>query len=133
MKSLITRQLIGLALWALLAGGFAPLLPQQQAQSQATQTQASTPAQNAGRLAPTLESEARDKTQKPDEVLKAMNVQPGQVIVDIGAGKGYFTRRFAAAVGSTGQAIGVEIDPANVRAMMADAKRYGLTNYEARL
>src|ERR1051326_65448 len=75
-------------------------------------------------------SEPRDSTQRPDEVLKAMNVQSGQVIADIGAGRGYFTRRFAAAGGPGGKAIGLDIDPAAVRAMMADAKKYGLTNYE---
>jgi arsenite methyltransferase len=62
-----------------------------------------------------------------------MNVKPGQVIVDIGAGAGYFTRRFAAAVGPTGKAIGVEIDSAMVRSLNADARRLNLTNYEARL
>lgn len=79
------------------------------------------------------EPDGRDKEQKPDEVLKLMNVKPGQVIVDIGAGAGYFTRRFAAAVGPTGKAIGVEIDSAMVRGMNADARRLSLTNYEARL
>ncbi len=79
------------------------------------------------------ESNGRDKKQKPDEVLKLMNVKLGQVIVDIGAGSGYFTRRFAAAVGPTGKAIGVEIDSAMVRSMHADARRLSLTNYEARL
>jgi SAM-dependent methyltransferase len=55
------------------------------------------------------------------------------VIVDIGAGSGYFTRRFAAAVGPAGKAIGVEIDSAMVRSMNADARRLNLTNYEALL
>jgi predicted methyltransferase len=79
------------------------------------------------------EPDGRDKEQKPDEVLKLMNVKLGQVIVDIGAGSGYFTRRFAAAVGPTGKAIGVEIDSVMVRSMNADARRLSLTNYEARL
>ncbi len=79
------------------------------------------------------EPDSRDKEQKPDEVLKLMNVKPGQVIVDIGAGSGYFTRRFAAAAGPTGKAIGVEIDSAMVRSLNADARRLNLANYEARL
>ena len=79
------------------------------------------------------ELDDRDKEQKPDEVLKLMNVKPGQVIVDIGAGSGYFTRRFAAAVGPAGKAIGVEIDSAMVHKLNADARRLSLTNYEARL
>ncbi len=79
------------------------------------------------------EPDSRDKEQKPDDVLKLMNVKPGQVIVDIGAGSGYFTRRFAAAVGPTGKAIGVEIDSAMIRSLNADARRLNLANYEARL
>jgi arsenite methyltransferase len=79
------------------------------------------------------EPDGRDKEQKPDEVLKLMNVKSGQVIVDIGAGSGYFTRRFASAVGPTGKAIGVEISASLVRALNADARRLNLTNYEARL
>jgi SAM-dependent methyltransferase len=54
-------------------------------------------------------------------------------LVDIGAGSGYFTRRFAAAVGPAGKAIGVEIDSAMVHKLNADARRLSLTNYEARL
>jgi predicted methyltransferase len=79
------------------------------------------------------EPEDRDKEQKPDEVLKLMNVKTGQVIVDIGAGSGYFTRRFASAVGTAGKAIGVEIDSAMVHKLNADARRLSLANYEARL
>ncbi len=85
------------------------------------------------RSSPPAEADGRDKEQKPDEVLKLMNVKPGQMIVDIGAGAGYFTRRFAAAVGPAGKAIGVEIDSAMVRSLNADARRLNLPNYEARL
>lgn len=80
-----------------------------------------------------IEAEPRDKQQKPDDVLRLMGVRAGQVIADIGAGDGYFTRRFAAAVGPNGKALGIEIDPAAVRTMTVDAQRRGLANYEARL
>jgi arsenite methyltransferase len=80
-----------------------------------------------------IEAEPRDKEQKPVEVLQLMGVRAGQVIADIGAGDGYFTRRFAAAIGPTGKALGIEIDPKAVRAMTVDAQRRGLSNYEARL
>ena len=86
-----------------------------------------------GSSGPATETDDRDRWQKTDEVLRLMNVRPGQVIVDIGAGSGYFTRRFAAIVGPTGRAVGIEIDAAEVRAMTADARRLNLANYEARL
>ncbi|MEW6210593.1 MAG: methyltransferase domain-containing protein [Acidobacteriota bacterium] len=79
------------------------------------------------------QSSSRDRWQKPDEVIRAMGLRPGQIVVDIGAGDGYFTRRFAAAVAPDGRAIGIDIDPSSIRSLMADAKRWGLANYEARL
>ncbi|MGE0684338.1 MAG: class I SAM-dependent methyltransferase [Candidatus Binatia bacterium] len=45
-----------------------------------------------------LEDPKRDEWQKPDEVLKILNLQDGQVIADIGSGSGYFTLRFAQAL-----------------------------------
>lgn len=40
-----------------------------------------------------LEDPKRDAYQKPHEVLTALNLKPGEVIADIGAGSGYFTFR----------------------------------------
>ena len=62
-----------------------------------------------------------------------VNLKPGQTIVDIGAGTGFFTRRFAGAVGPKGHAIGLDIEPSMVAWMKADAKKLHLKNYQARL
>ena len=43
----------------------------------------------------TLEDPQRDAWQKPDEVIRALNLRAGEVVADIGAGSGYFTRRLA--------------------------------------
>ena len=42
-----------------------------------------------------LEDPARDVWQMPDEVVMALDLKTGQSIADIGAGSGYFARRFA--------------------------------------
>jgi predicted methyltransferase len=133
MESLMTKQLIGFALWALLGGGFGDAVFQQSAPPQTSQAPPTSPAKDQNNAAATSPHRGRDNWQKPEEVIKTMRLQPGQVIVDIGAGNGYFTRRFAAAVGPAGKAIGIDIDSSAVRSMTADAKRLGLTNYEARL
>lgn len=44
----------------------------------------------------------RDADRKPAEMLAFANLKPGQTVVDIIPGKGYFTRIFSAATGSKG-------------------------------
>jgi arsenite methyltransferase len=73
----------------------------------------------------------RDSWQKPDEVVKSLNLEPGDVIADIGAGRGYFTRLFAEAVHPGGQALGLEVTSYNVEAMKRDAESLGLDTYQA--
>ena len=62
-----------------------------------------------------LEDPKRDEYQKPDEVMKALALKPGEVVADIGAGSGYFTLRFARAVGDTGLVYAVDISPDMIR------------------
>ena len=80
-----------------------------------------------------FEDPARDSWQKPAEVVKAMNLRPGDVVADIGAGTGYFTRHFAVAVGPSGKAIGLDIEMGMVEYMKEDAKKLHLNNYTARV
>jgi arsenite methyltransferase len=81
--------------------------------------------------AESFEDTERDTWQKPDEVLQHLNLKPGDVVADIGAGTGYFTRRFAMAVGPGGQALGLDISPSRVQQMKEDAQKLALKNYKA--
>lgn len=65
------------------------------------------PPQSAEEYARVLEDPGRDAWQKPHEVVAALNLQPGQTIADIGAGTGYFARRFAR---HAGKVFAVDID-----------------------
>jgi predicted methyltransferase len=58
-----------------------------------------------------LEDAQRDAYQKPQEVLTALNLRPGEVITDIGAGSGYFTFRIARHVGPKGKVYAVDVSP----------------------
>src|SRR5262244_3312467 len=55
-----------------------------------------------------LEDPKRDLYQKPQEVIMALGLKPGEVIADIGAGSGYFTFRLAHHVGDTGKVYTVD-------------------------
>lgn len=80
-----------------------------------------------------FEKPERDEWQMPDKVVKTLNLKPGDVVADIGAGTGYFTRRFARAVGPEGRALGLDIEPEMVGYMKKDAQKLNLKNYEARI
>jgi hypothetical protein len=45
-----------------------------------------------------LEGPDRSEWQKPDAVVRALNLKPGQTVAEIGAGPGYFTLRLSKAV-----------------------------------
>ncbi len=76
-----------------------------------------------------FESPSRLKWQKPDEVIKEMNLKNGDVVADIGAGTGYFSRRIAKAVGPNGKVHAYDIEPNMVNHMKEDANKLGLKNY----
>jgi len=58
-----------------------------------------------------LEDPQRDAYQKPQEVLAALNIKPGEVIADIGAGSGYFTFPLARRIGESGKVYAVDVSP----------------------
>ena len=58
-----------------------------------------------------LEDPMRDAYQKPLEVVKALKIEEGEVIGDIGAGSGYFTFRLARAAGEKGRVYAVDVSP----------------------
>jgi ubiquinone/menaquinone biosynthesis C-methylase UbiE len=53
------------------------------------------PPRSAEEYAKVLEASSRDAWQKPHEVIQALALRPDEIVADIGAGSGYFTRRLA--------------------------------------
>lgn len=50
---------------------------------------------SSGEYAKVLEDPSRDEWQKPHDVIMALDLKPTDIVADIGAGTGYFARRFA--------------------------------------
>jgi arsenite methyltransferase len=80
-----------------------------------------------------LEDPARDAYQKPDEVVKALALQPGAVVADIGSGSGYFTVRFAQAVGDAGRVYAVDVSPDMVLHVSRRVRGAGIRNVQSLL
>jgi SAM-dependent methyltransferase len=57
-----------------------------------------------------LERPEREKEERPDVVIKAMNLKPSDVVADIGAGTGYFSFRIAPFI-AQGKVLAVDIQP----------------------
>lgn len=86
--------------------------------------------ENAEQWAQTFDDPARDAWQKPDEVIRAMQLGPAMTVADVGAGTGYFAVRLARAV-PQGQVIATDIEPDMVAYLTERAKREGLANVRA--
>jgi len=61
--------------------------------------------------APWLERPEREQEEHPAQVIELIALKPGDVVADIGAGSGYFTRRLAHAVGPNGTVFASDIQP----------------------
>ncbi len=72
----------------------------------------------------------RDEWQKPDEVIQALALKPGDRVADLGAGSGYFTFRLARAVGPSGKVYAVDIDPDMIGLLNERAKEEKAENVE---
>lgn len=75
-----------------------------------------------------LEREHREELEKPEVVLAAMNLKDGDLVADLGAGTGFFTRRMARAVAPTGKVYATDIQPQMLERLEASAAQEGITN-----
>lgn len=72
----------------------------------------------------------RDEWQKPEEIIRALEITGGMIVADIGAGSGYFSRRLARAVGPSGKVYAVDIDREVLAYLQREAQRQGLNNVQ---
>lgn len=75
-----------------------------------------------------LERPDREMEESPSRAIRALRLQPGQVVADIGAGSGYYTVRLARAVGPTGRVYATDIQPGMLDLLRRQATRAKLDN-----
>lgn len=75
-----------------------------------------------------LEREGREQLERPDVVLAAMDLRPGQVVAEIGAGTGFFSRRIAKVVGPEGKVLANDIQPEMLELLKERMAKEGITN-----
>ena len=80
-----------------------------------------------------LEREERGKEERTDLLLKALELKPGMVVADIGAGTGYLSREMAGSVGPSGKVLAVDVQPEMVALLRQAAQQRGVRNMEPSL
>ena len=76
---------------------------------------------------------ASDPRYKPNRIIDALALQKGQVVADVGSGGGYFSLRFANAVGKEGRVYAVDTNPKMLEFVRQSAVDKELNNIETRL
>ena len=71
---------------------------------------------------------ASDPKNKPDQIMEAIALRPGQNIADIGSGGGYFSLRFAEIIGEEGKVYAIDTNPEFLELIKNGAEEKGLDN-----
>ena len=77
-----------------------------------------------------LERPEREKEENTSKLLPSLEIKPGNVVADIGAGSGYYTERLAKLVGAKGKVYAVDIQPEMLELIRKRMKSRGLKNVQ---
>ena len=80
-----------------------------------------------------FEVESREVAHSRDEIVKALEVEPGMAVADIGAGTGLFLEPLAKAVSAEGKVYAVDISLGFVKNLSKRAKELKLSQVKAKL
>jgi len=75
-----------------------------------------------------LDRPEREKEEQPTRMLDALNLKPGMVVADIGAGSGYMTFRLAERVAPTGKVYAEDIQPELLPLIRKRMQDHGIKN-----
>lgn len=77
---------------------------------------------------PWLERAEREAEERPQLLIDALAIQPGQTIADLGAGSGYYSFRIAPLVRKQGKVLAIDVEPRMLRIVTERARRDGVEN-----
>jgi ubiquinone/menaquinone biosynthesis C-methylase UbiE len=77
-----------------------------------------------------LERREREKEEQPKRLLKALDLKPGMIVADIGAGSGYHSFRLAEKVGPKGKVLAVDIQKEMLDIIRKRMKKENVENIE---
>lgn len=106
-------------------------LPAAQKGAQAPERTPSPPAASATDLAgyiASLEEPGRAEWQKPDEVIRALDLKPGQTLCDVGSGPGYFALRAARVLEMSGWVYAEDVEATMIDALRDRVSQARLAN-----
>ena len=75
-----------------------------------------------------LERPERESEEAPSRAVEALELAPGMVVADIGAGSGYYTVRMANKVGPTGKVFATDIQVGMLSLLMRRVNSEGINN-----
>jgi ubiquinone/menaquinone biosynthesis C-methylase UbiE len=78
-----------------------------------------------------LEREEREEEEQPNELIRLLDLKPGQTVADIGAGSGYFSWRMARQVGPSGRVFANDLQPEMLGILRTNMSARHVTNVVA--
>ncbi len=75
-----------------------------------------------------LERSERDREERPQLVLDALDIRNGSTVADLGCGSGYYAFRMSPLVGPSGKVFAVDIEPRMLEFVRERAQREAVTN-----
>ena len=80
--------------------------------------------------APWLVRESRQREEDCETLLEVLDLQPGQVVCDMGCGNGFYTLKMAKLVGDQGRVLAVDIQPEMLSLLEKSAEAEKISNIE---
>jgi ubiquinone/menaquinone biosynthesis C-methylase UbiE len=72
----------------------------------------------------------REAEERPDDMVDALKIQPGDVVADVGAGTGYISLRLAQRVGPKGKVLATDLQPQMLQMLADNARAAGFKNIQ---